>query len=101
MKLAALHFNENVKRKVATTSTGEKRYKMTFPKFKKGEATVREIKQAATFRYVTSLIEEVMKSSESGQIEKLSQAPPPLTSAIIKPNKSDAVRSMLTRFKKD
>lgn len=56
--LAALHFNENARRDAAVTKCGDKRYKISFPKFKKGEPSVREVKTPATYNYVTALINE-------------------------------------------
>ena len=48
--LAALHFNENSSRSQAhRRDDGEKRYKIAFPKFKKGGYTVRPIKVDLTF----------------------------------------------------
>ena len=48
--LAALHFNENSSRSQAQRKAdGEKRYKIAFPKFKKGGYTVRPIKVDPTF----------------------------------------------------
>ena len=48
--LAALHFNENSSRSQAERKAdGEKRYKIAFPKFKKGGYTVRQIKVEPTF----------------------------------------------------
>lgn len=47
--LSALHFNENSRKVHATTKTNEKRYSINFPKQKKGEYTVREIKASSTY----------------------------------------------------
>lgn len=47
--LAALHFNENSVKKQATTRNKEKRYSINYPKHKKGEHTVRQIKTSSTY----------------------------------------------------
>ena len=47
--LAAIHFNENAQRPQATTRAGEKQYAMSFPKSRKGEAIVKEVKVNQTF----------------------------------------------------
>ena len=48
--LAALHFNENSTRAQATViASGEGRYKISHPKYKKGEHTVRKITVPPTY----------------------------------------------------
>ena len=44
LALAALHFNENTRRRQAVTKTGELHYSVSFPKAKKGEGIAREVK---------------------------------------------------------
>ena len=48
-QLAALHFNENSSRAQATTSQGEARYNIIFPKYKKGGYTVRKVTEDASY----------------------------------------------------
>ena len=43
MTLAALHYNENVGRAQAQTQQGREQYKISFPKFKRGEHIVRRV----------------------------------------------------------
>ena len=47
--LAALHYNENSRREQATTAAGDKRYVVMFPKHKKGEHTVKPVKEPCTY----------------------------------------------------
>ena len=47
--MAALHFMENALRGQATTIDGRKRYDIIFPKFKKGDYSVREVKVDCTY----------------------------------------------------
>ena len=47
--LAALHFNENLRRKKAVGKNGEIYKKVCYPKFKLGEETVREISRPPTY----------------------------------------------------
>lgn len=47
--LAGLHYNENSDREQATTSTGAKRYKVSKLKYKDGIATIKEVKEDATY----------------------------------------------------
>ena len=47
--LAAMHFNENAGRCQAKTNSGRLRYKLSFPKAKKGAATVKAVKTQPTY----------------------------------------------------
>lgn len=47
--LTAIHFNYNLHRDVRKHDNGEEHIKVVYPKFKNGEATVREIKVKANF----------------------------------------------------
>jgi len=49
LHLAALHFNENADRPQAFNSIGKPQFSIHFPKFKKGEYTVKPVKEAATY----------------------------------------------------
>ena len=49
LKLAALHFNENCDLEHATTQGGSQRWKIIYPKYKKGEAVAKKIKVDSTF----------------------------------------------------
>lgn len=42
LMVAALHFNENTSRVQAATKEGNMQYKISFPKFKHGEYSVRK-----------------------------------------------------------
>lgn len=44
--LAAIHFNYNICRKSKVDMHGNVKLKVTYPKFKEGEATVKEVKVA-------------------------------------------------------
>ena len=43
-QLAALHFNEQCNRRQALTSTGEKRWKVSHPKYKGGQGIPKKVK---------------------------------------------------------
>ena len=49
LALAALHFNENSSREQATTSSGEERFDVLFPKYKKGGHIVRKVTVNPTY----------------------------------------------------
>jgi len=44
-----LHFNENTQRDQAVTQDGKARYRLTAPKYKKGECIVRKINVDYTY----------------------------------------------------
>lgn len=99
--LAALHFNENGSREQASTKTNQLRYKITFPKQKKGDFTVKKIKTPSTYGYVDSLLDEVTSRVRVGEMphhEDVEDVPPPLCHQFIHPEKDVAVHSLLTRF---
>lgn len=44
LQLAGLHYNHNNNREQAITKSGEKRYSILYPKYKKGGHIVRKVK---------------------------------------------------------
>ena len=48
-ELAAIHFNKNLRRDIRTTEKGEKQIRIMYPKFKIGEATVRDVRVKQNF----------------------------------------------------
>ncbi|XP_069105180.1 uncharacterized protein [Argopecten irradians] len=57
--LAALHFNANSSRPQATKD-GEKQFRISFPKGRKGDAVPKEVKTKQNLDYVIELMEEVV-----------------------------------------
>ena len=53
LQLASLHFNENGQRDHATTKTGERRYDVVFPKYKKGGCVARKVRVPPTYSELT------------------------------------------------
>ena len=49
LALAALHFNENSSREQAVTASGEERFDILFPKYKKGGHIVRKVTVNPTY----------------------------------------------------
>ena len=47
--LAAIYFNKNLRRDIKTTEKGEKQIRIMYPKFKNGEATVRDVRVQQNF----------------------------------------------------
>ncbi|XP_060085473.1 uncharacterized protein LOC132564874 [Ylistrum balloti] len=83
--LAALHFNSNSCRPQATLEDGTARYRIAFPKGRKGDAVPKEIKVKQNFNYIKELMEEVVvrrlqfttiQQAEAALFEEM-DAPPP------------------------
>ena len=53
--MAALHFNYNLRRKPGTDKNGNPKLRVSYPKFKGGEATVREVRGVQNYgMYITT-----------------------------------------------
>ncbi|XP_021341179.1 THAP domain-containing protein 3-like [Mizuhopecten yessoensis] len=87
--LAALHFNENVSREQASLQNGEKRYRITFPKQKNGDYTVRQVRTECTFNLMKATKERV-KLLQIPNCEVVGESPPPLCMNFVHPEKSEA-----------
>ena len=120
LTLSALHFNENSSRVQATTASGEERFEVLYPKYKKGSHIVRKILAAPTYsmlpllfcyctlvtwvqpvaEYVDKLMEETQRRCKDAVIKELPEddIPAPLCSQYEKPVKSDAIKSHRSRF---
>ncbi|XP_015749382.1 PREDICTED: uncharacterized protein LOC107329161 [Acropora digitifera] len=63
--LAAVHFNFNLKRDVKHRETdGAERVKVCYPKFKNGEATVRNVRVTQNYDYVEEIFQTFIKASK-------------------------------------
>lgn len=77
-----------------------------FPKFKKGDATVRVLKTCQTFNYINDLMSEVcevglapLKQAKDKATPEV-PAPPPLCANYTRPNKDEALKNLRSRFTK-
>ncbi|CAM4299189.1 unnamed protein product [Leuciscus chuanchicus] len=96
--LAALHYNENAGRPQATTAAGRPVFKVTFPKAKKGEYRVREVKTQATFRYVDDLLDLIFDKvfvDPAPYVDDVLRIPipPALCAEYDRPEKEEAISS--------
>uniref|UniRef100_A0AAV2KPV1 Uncharacterized protein n=1 Tax=Knipowitschia caucasica TaxID=637954 RepID=A0AAV2KPV1_KNICA len=62
LQVAALHYNENANRAHAATSVGELRYSVVYPKYKRGDYTVRAMKTNPTSYYIDKLMDLLFES---------------------------------------
>ncbi|CAH3027314.1 unnamed protein product [Porites evermanni] len=58
--LAALHFNYNLRRETKVDDQGQPRLHISYPKYKEGEATVREVRVAPNYEYVAEIYESLI-----------------------------------------
>ncbi|XP_060070659.1 uncharacterized protein LOC132550582 [Ylistrum balloti] len=100
--LGVLHYNENGGRDPAVTKDGNTCYNIVYPKHKKGEYTVREVKMEPTFDYVQELLQITVNKATNTRMTKtqdvLMDAPPALCSTFERPSKLEAVSSVQSRF---
>ncbi|KAJ4947727.1 hypothetical protein JOQ06_009760 [Pogonophryne albipinna] len=80
---------------------GKLRFKIRYPKFKKGGYTVCKVSSEPTYGYVQRLMEEVLGhcSGEKGQAAVTVAVPPTLSSAFEHPDKESAIQGHTTRFR--
>ena len=105
--ISALHFNENSNRPQATNQNGDSRWAVSYPKARRGEAVVKQVKVALTYSYVSSLLEAVfsIRDAHSSYAKAASalchlnlQMPLPVASKNIKTEKMQLVHDHKKRF---
>lgn len=100
--IAALHFNENSSRPSATTKEGDLQYKISFPKFKHGDYSVRKKSVDPSYGYTSTLMQETLSAVKGACDDPVPclpvVQPPPLCSEFIHPVKEDAVFHFQSRF---
>eukprot|EP00795_Rhopilema_esculentum_P005663 gene5663-10902_t len=93
--LAALHFNENLKREVKINTDEKTKVLVTYPKFKNGEAIVREARVEQTFEDINQLYTTLEKALhncnlEASKIALKEMTPPPLSDSMKKQDRETA-----------
>lgn len=105
--IAALHFNENSSRPQARSERGDACWAVSFPKARRGEAVVKEVKVPLTYEYVNNLLREVFQLRNSNpSYNKASTArknqnqvtPLPIASSFAKKDKEKLVQDHRKRF---
>nr|XP_054602063.1 uncharacterized protein LOC129164785 [Nothobranchius furzeri] len=103
LQIAAMHYNENAARSHAATATGELRYAVVYPKYKRGDYTVRALKTNPTSLYVHKLMDLLFDSVVVDPLpyqeysDKI-PVPEPLCAQFQRPDKRDAVSRHRSRF---
>uniref|UniRef100_UPI00358F7204 uncharacterized protein n=1 Tax=Myxine glutinosa TaxID=7769 RepID=UPI00358F7204 len=99
--LAVMHFTENAGREQQRTAAGQARYAINFPKWKKGEYSVRKILKDPTYEYMREIMEVVVAqcttSAKDRQTPNIDQ-PPALCAGVSRPAKDEAVALLQSRF---
>ncbi|XP_065068881.1 uncharacterized protein LOC135694119 isoform X2 [Rhopilema esculentum] len=99
--LAALHFNFNLNREVKTNEDGTPQIAVHYPKFKNGEATIKEVKINQNFDYVSELFETILnmtaEEKEQAMVELHTATPQPLCAEFDKETREEAVEKRTKR----
>jgi len=94
--LAVVHFNFNLQREVKKNADGVEGVKVSYPKFKNGEATVRNARITQNFDYVEEIFQTYLMASKdeiSDAANKLREmTPAPMNSMLEKQPKEDAIK---------
>ncbi|XP_049447488.1 uncharacterized protein LOC125897969 [Epinephelus fuscoguttatus] len=101
--LTAFHFNENAGRCQARTAQGDLRYRVCFPKAKKGAPSVEQVKTPQTCRYVDELLNLLFNKvlhDPAPFVEQLKavSVPQPLCSQYERPEKGEVIANYVSRF---
>lgn len=102
--LAAIHQNENTERRQAITKGGDLRWKVAYPKAKKGDHTLKAVMDTCSYEYVDRLMEEIFglrrryPSYEVAQETFRQECPPPMAAFGNRVDKGEAVRRYRTGF---
>lgn len=102
--LAVVHFNFNLQRQgKCKESDGSERVRVSYPKFKNGEATVREVKVKADFGYVEEIyqtyLESTKKELNAAAMQLKEMAPAPMNSMLHKQPRAEAIEKRARRMK--
>ncbi|XP_031559462.1 uncharacterized protein LOC116295696 [Actinia tenebrosa] len=99
--LAILHFNSNLYREVKYKADGTEQLRVSYPKFKNGEATVRNVCITQNFDYVEELYDTFLTSSKeeirSARDELQEMTPSPMNSVLQKQPVAEAIQKRLER----
>ncbi|KAK2549704.1 hypothetical protein P5673_029832, partial [Acropora cervicornis] len=105
--LAALHFNWNLNRDQQKDSQGKTKLRVTYPKFKEGEGTVRECRVKQNYGYVAEIFNTLV-TTPRGELKQLlrdelkAQVPQPIHSMLRdKESIADAKEKFLHRKNKE
>ncbi|XP_029210526.2 uncharacterized protein LOC114974462 [Acropora millepora] len=99
--LAALHFNYNLRREAKTNPDGTEKVKVSYPKYKNGEASVRSVEIEQNFDYVEELYQFYLSTSKEElaiAVDELKEmTPQPMVSMFDKQPKEAAVQKRSER----
>ncbi|XP_052280835.1 uncharacterized protein LOC127878348 [Dreissena polymorpha] len=106
LHLAALHSLANANRKQAETRQGEKRYRLSYPKYNAGHHVVKAVKENCTYDYVDEVMAELLRMKEEYKSDANARAasgnilfsPPPLSSSANRILKSEAVAKTIMEW---
>ncbi|KAK3731006.1 hypothetical protein QZH41_018754 [Actinostola sp. cb2023] len=101
--LASVHFNFNLQREIITRNDGSERVKVVWPKYKNGEATVRNVRIKPNFDYIEEIYQTFLEAKKEGQLKDAMQeltamTPAPMNTMLEeKQTKADALEKRTAR----
>ncbi|KAK6166003.1 hypothetical protein SNE40_022798 [Patella caerulea] len=102
--LAVMHFNENTNREQFINQNGEAGWRIVFPKFKKGDYSLKKMLVMPTYAYADTLTTKVIELAtdrsmlETQMSDVLPVAPPTLCQEFYRPYKKTALSELKSRF---
>ncbi|KAK3755170.1 hypothetical protein QZH41_010695 [Actinostola sp. cb2023] len=103
--IAVLHFNSNLQRDVRAKADGQQQLKVVWPKFKNGEATVRDVRVVPNFDYVEEIFQtmkDCLKEKtrlDAARGEILDMTPAPINTMLERETREEALRKREQRKK--
>ncbi|KAG1926112.1 hypothetical protein F2P79_025081 [Pimephales promelas] len=101
--LAAFHYNENSGGAQATSSAGHPLSKGNFPKARKGQCTIKQVKTPPTFKYLDDLLDLIFDhvfvdpAPSMDEVLKI-PIPPDFCAEYERPDKEEVVSTMVSGF---
>lgn len=105
-----MHFNENSRREQSKTREGVGQYSVSFPKARKGEPVIKEVKAEQTFDYVSELMDNVLElrnertsyavAKQLHKVEDKVRPPPNAQSTPKRVSKQQLIDTHVRRFNK-
>ncbi|KAK3716293.1 hypothetical protein QZH41_014572 [Actinostola sp. cb2023] len=94
--IASVHFNHNLHRDIRGNEDGTEQVRIVYPKFKNGEATVRNVRVEPNFEYVEDIYQTFILAQQENTLPAASQeltdmTPLPMDTMLNKQSKQEAI----------
>ncbi|KAK3711271.1 hypothetical protein QZH41_020521, partial [Actinostola sp. cb2023] len=100
--IASVHFNHNLHRDIRGNEDGTEQVRIVYPKFKNGEATVRNVRVEPNFEYVEDIYQTFILAQQENTLPAASQeltdmTPLPMDTMLNKQSKQEAIEKRKKR----